>query len=495
MANSYTRRLEGANLSRRAIHGLVWLFAQNIVARATSLLSQLALAALLQPADFGMIGLASSVTNIAQAITNVGVEDVLLQRKDKLSLWSGPAFWIMLLLFVVSGAVVAAAAPVAAAAFKAPGLVGLLLISGASMPISAFAIVPGAALRARLRFEFLASWGAFEAITQASLTILFAWLGFKAYSFVVPVPIVSALRAVVWSAAAHSSMPLNFTIKFKRWKFLIGNSAITFATRMISAVISQGDYLVLGLLAGESAVGRYYFGFRLAAQPLWMLAGNLSGVVLPALVQLKNDPKRQGEAALKASILVSYTIMPLAFIQAAVAGPLIKRFFAHHWDGSIPIIQLLSIGLAFDAVSWIAGSLLTSRGEFRARLNNQMTQLPVFFTLVTMGTLLGGSIGTAAGVFLHYVLTQPPFVYGVYRRLGLTVSNVASIYIKPTVLASVATGSGILVSRLLPVSAPISRVLVVGLASSMLYAALVRWRMPSVWDEFASRIRSAIWRP
>ncbi len=441
-----------------------------------------------------MIGLASSVTNIAQAITNVGVEDVLLQRKDKLSLWSGPAFWIMFLLFVVSGAVVAAAAPLAAAAFKAPGLVGLLLISGASMPIGAFAIVPGAALRAKLRFEFLAIWGAFEALTQAALTILFAWLGFKAYSFVVPVPIVSVLRAVIWSAAARSSMPLNFAFKIKRWRFLVGNSAITFATRMISAVISQGDYLVLGLLSGETAVGKYYFGFRLAAQPLWMLAGNLSGVVLPTLVQLKNDPKRQGEAALKASILVSYTIMPLAFIQAAVADPLVKRFFAHHWDGSIPIIQLLSIGLAFDAVSWIAGSLLTSRGEFRARLNNQMTQLPVFFTLVSIGTLLKGSIGTAAGVFLHYVLTQPPFVFGVYRRLGLTISDVASIYVKPTMFAAVATGSGISLSHLLPMSAPISRVLVVAVTSIMLYAVLVRWTMPLVWNEFSSRIRSAIQR-
>jgi PST family polysaccharide transporter len=72
------------------------MLAQNVVARVCGLFSQLVLAVLLRPADFGLIGLTYTVTIIASTITSIGIEDVVLQRKRALHLWSGPAFWISL---------------------------------------------------------------------------------------------------------------------------------------------------------------------------------------------------------------------------------------------------------------------------------------------------------------------------------------------------------------------------------------------------------------
>ena len=99
-------------------------------------------------------------------------------------------------------------------------------------------------------------------------------------------------------------------------------------------------------------VGAYFFAFRLAIQPVQLLAGNLSNVLFPILAQLRGDPARQGEAALKASRVLSYVVMPYCFLQAAVAKPLLTLVFADKWLAAIPLMQILSIGLAFDAVSW-----------------------------------------------------------------------------------------------------------------------------------------------
>ncbi len=63
-------------------------------------------------------------------------------------------------------------------------------------------------------------------------------------------------------------------------------------TRLIVEAVNQGGYVVLGLMATDTVVGVYFFAFRLAAQPLRMLAGNFGAVLFPAFTQLRSAPSR-----------------------------------------------------------------------------------------------------------------------------------------------------------------------------------------------------------
>ena len=469
------------------------MLAQNVVGRGCSLLTQLALAALLRPADFGVIGLTYTVTTIAAALTNIGMDDVLLQRRQGLRLWTGPAFWIGCGLALASGLLVVAVSPFAASVYKAPDLVGLLAILALSMPLNALSNVPGMIMRARMQFGIVAAYGTLELVALSLMTIGLAWDGFGVYSFVIPAPILAVVRAVAWWRLAATKT--GFRPQPRRWKYVVGNTAVNFASRTIITLIGQGDYVVLGLLATQEVVGGYYFAFRLAVQPLWMLAGNFSGVLFPALVQLKGDPRRQGLAALKAATLLSYCVMPLALVQAAVAEPLVGSFFGQKWVSAIPIIQLLSIGLALDAVSWVAGALLSARGEFVAGLRYVLMQAPAFFVLVVAGALLGEAQGVAWGVCLYYATTQPLFVWGVFRRLGITARQVASIYLQPSLYAVAAVGTGMAISMSPPFAGhPLVRVAAIGVVAPALYAVLVRWLAADVWRELTGRLAGAVRR-
>lgn len=481
-------------LGRRALHGLIWMLAQNLVARVSSVFSQLILAALLQPADFGLIGLTYTVTNIAAALTNVGLDDVVLQRERALRLWLGPAFWINLSLGLAAGLLVLAVSPVAAAIYKAPDLIGLLAVLALAMPIGALGNVPAMILRARMQFGVLAIYGTVETLGQVLMTVAFAWYGFGAYSFVLPGPVVSALRAaVLWRLAAAEP---DLRPQRGRWKYVIGNTTVNFANRVLVSLINQGDYIVLGLIGTQASVGVYYFGFRLAAQPLWTLAGNFSNVLYPALVQMKSDPGRQSRAVLNAATLLSFCVMPMALLQSAVAEPLISRFFDQRWAASIPIIQLLSVGLAFDAISWVAGTLLSARGEFRAGLRYAVWQLPAFFGLVTLGALLHEAIGVAWAVCAFYAVVQPIYAFCVFRRIGLTAWQVALLYLQPAAYAAAAVGVGLTVATAPPFAdAPLLRAAVTGAVGLPLYAALVRWRAPAVWGALRDRVAAALRRP
>src|SRR5262249_55765294 len=201
------------------------------------------------------------------------------------------------------------------------------------------------------------------------------------------------------------------------------------------------DYVILGLFVGEAEVGVYYFAFKLAIQPLRMLAGSLSTVLFPALVRFREDRQRQLDAALLVSEMVAIIAMPVCFLQAALAGPVLPVFFGTKWDAARPLIELLSIGLAFDSVSWTAGSLLPARGEFGRSFRYAAILAPTSGVLVGVGAFVGGAVGTAAAVAVYFAVIQLLFSYAVFTGSGpVGWRAVASLYVKPAFICAVTVG-------------------------------------------------------
>ena len=472
-----------ATLSQRTALGVLWFLLQNVGSRVTAFASQLVLAWLLSPADFGLIGLALVVSNLVNTLVNFGVDDVLIQRAARVRHWAGSAIWIGLALGLAGGAVVALSSPLVALLYRKPQLVGLLLTLAVSLPIGTLSTVPSVMLRSQMRFQFLAAYGAGELILQQVLTIVLAYLGFGAFSFVIPVPLMAALRvAVYWSVVKR---PRRLRVNRAQSRHLLKNGAAVFGSKLIVAAIGQGDYAVLGLFAPSAVVGAYFFAFRLAAQPVYVLAGNFNAVIYPVLAGLAGDPARQRAAAVRSSRLLAHMIFPLSFIQAAVAGPLLGAAFGERWQAAVPLIQLLSLGLAFDAVPWIAGSYLSALGGFKRNLAYSALSLPVFFGLVVAGATFGSAPGVALAVAAYYVVYGPAYTWAIFRRTGAAAKEVVDIFGRAAVLSCLATAVGLLAGRLAAQLSPNGFWLaaVIGAATGLAYLALLPVVSRDIWNE------------
>ena len=425
-------------LAASTASGFLWLMAQSLSGRFATFFSQLILAKLLLPEAFGQIGLAYTVTTLVGAFVSFGIDDVLLQRLRRINYWVAPAFIISLGLALLGMVVMLAVAPIVARLYGSTGLVGLLVVLAINLPISALAVVPGVKLRAAMNFRFLASYASIEIFAIQAASVALAASGFGAYSFVLPVPAAAAIRvAVFWWKA-----PTRLQSRWRRvqFRFLLGSGLLVLGTRLLIEAVNQGDYIVLGVMATDAVVGMYFFAFRLAAQPVRMLAGNFGSVLFPALVQLRAEPQRQEAAVLRVSQLLAYMVTPLCFLQAAVAAPLLHLMFGVRWDGAIPLIQILSLGLPGDAVAWIAGALLVARREFRRDFVYLAATAPPFFLLVIAGAYWGSSLGVAIGVSLYYATVKPLNSWWVLRHT-MRLADFGHIYVWPAVLSALAIGS------------------------------------------------------
>jgi hypothetical protein len=131
------------------------------------------------------------------------------------------------------------------------------------------------------------------------------------------------------------------------------------------------------------------------------------------------------------------------------------------------LVQILSVALAFDAISWIAGCLLAARAEFRNAFRYSVLLSPVFFVLAYVGARLDGAEGVAICVAAFYALVTPYYSYLVFKRVGITVRDLASFYIYPAAAAALTMGAAYFVSSF--VESDLKKCIVICIVGPSLY--------------------------
>lgn len=485
--------------------GFFWLLSQALGSKLVTMVGQVILARILAPEHFGLIGLAYTVTAFASLIQQAGLREILIQRQVHFARWANAAFWMSLSLGCFAAVVMAALAPVAAWMYEDPRLIGLVLLLAATAPFTALDLVPDAKLSSELKFRYLAVVKWVTAVGTMALSIVFAYMQMGAYAFVLPVPIMTAIRlAMLWGAARP---PVRKRMQIGRWRYLLNDSAMLLLANFFIMLTWQGDYMILGVMHDPKTVGIYFFAFSLSIQTMQVFTSNLAGVLFPALSRLQDDPVHQTGAFLRAAGMLAVIGIPLCLLQAALAGPVMSILFNSWWLPAIRVLQLLSIGMAIRLVASPGGSLLQAQGRFRTYLIINAINAIVFLGLVYAGARLGenppawlmwvardlyAAVFVAGAVMIYFGLIGPVFLYVAIRGGGGRVADVWRVYAGPVAAAILAVAPAVWLARQLPQMADdrlrnLMRVLIIVAWSGLLYVPLIRLMAPQAWQGLVSR--------
>jgi PST family polysaccharide transporter len=482
--------------------------AQTIGSKIVGMGGTFVLAWLLNPDDFGLWGSASIVIGFSGLIQQAGLRETLIHRQRTYHLWANTAFWMSVGLGFLAAILTAAVAWPAALLLHDDRLFYMLLLLAATAPLMSLDTVAEVKLQNELRFGLLASVNWAVAVAQLGLTVLFAWvlpLGYKAYSFILPRPFIAVARLVVlWWAARP---PVRLAPQIHRWKYLISDSATLFTSNLFLMLQWQGDYIVLGSLYKDKAVlGIYFLAFNLSIQTMQLFTGNLTGVLFPALSKLQDDPKRQIRAFLDATKLLAIIAVPLCLLQMGVADPGVRMFFQDDkWQSAIPVLQALSLGMAFRVVASPGGSLIQAQGRFRVILITNVVNAIVFLALVTIGALVGKpgaaslwlrpatTVGIA--VAFYFALIGPIFLYVAIRPSGGTWRDIGRVYAAPMIVSAVSIAIAMFAGSMVPEQqirghrwGQTVRFTVVLAWFVAIYIPLIRYAAPDDWRALMRRV-------
>ncbi|HVT87577.1 MAG TPA: oligosaccharide flippase family protein [Tepidisphaeraceae bacterium] len=385
-----------------AASGFRWNFAVTLGSKLVGFVSQLVLARLLLPEQFGAYAEATIVMSFAVILRDAVLPQILISRQRELEGWINPAFWISLMLGFASALIMAVAAVVWQLRSNGSLVAGLLWMAALGSPFIAAGVVPTVILQVRLRFKLIAKIAAQMVLLNTALSIGMAMLHCGAYSLMVPQVVTAVLRACILFYLA--SPKIRWRMQFAKWIGLAQDSGMMILSSLGLVVVGQGDYIILTARYDKAIVGFYFFAFNLSLQIINLTSSSLAGVLSPTLARLNLERERQVGAYLRACKILAAIGAPICTLQILLARFAIVAIFGVRWADSVPLLQILSAGMAFALVNSFAGSVLQTQGRFRTQALWTIVSTTAFVVLLRTGTGLFGVAGTAMAVSAYHIL-------------------------------------------------------------------------------------------
>ncbi len=388
-------------LAERTMSAAKWRLVATVVQGGLQFGIGVFLARILPPADFGVVALALAVIGLAGAVSDLGLEAAVIQRRDLSERHLRTAFTASVLLGLVLSGTLVLLAPLSGALLRAPVLPDVLRALALLFVVGALGGTSRALLRRRLRFRALFWTGSASFLVgYAGVVTTLAFAGFGVWSLVWGSLAQAALEAALVLGLVRP--PVRPLLGRAEVRELLGFGAGVSLNNVVNYAARNGDNLVVGRWLGAAALGLYGRAYNLMTLPLTYLGAATHQVLFPAMSEIQHDRERLGRAYLTAVQLSALAAAPVMAGMAVAAPHMVAALYGPAWTGMVLPLQCLCAAGAFRAVYHVAGAVTYAAGRVYAELKRQV----VYAALVAAGAVLAsrwGIEGVAAAVTLAIV--------------------------------------------------------------------------------------------
>ena len=394
-----------------------WTAASQFVTQGVKLLTNVVLARLLTPDDFGVVAIALVVTMLLDQLKDMGTGAALIQRPSLDPRLTNAVFYLNMLL----------GAALALVLFAGADLVANLLNSSASAPVlRAFALVTFVSslgqihhslLRRDLRFAEIAIVTSVSALVTAAVSIGAALMG-------------QTFWALVYGTAAGVVVGTVMVWHYDRWRpslrvhwrslgSIWGFSIHLFLSNLLFFFFNQVDKIIISNVVGGAGVGVYSMAQRTVQAPVQSMSSVVGEVTFPAFSRRQDDDAALRSGFIRSSQVIALVTFPVMFGLAAVASSLVPVVFGQRWDGLVPLLWILAPIFAVQSVTATSSQLLLAKGrsDISFRWGLVYSVVLVAFELVAVRW---GVTGVAAAYALGVALLTPTGLVLAFRPIGLT---------------------------------------------------------------------------
>lgn len=378
--------------------GLKWMYVSSVIQALSKLAVLACLARLLDPRDFGLLGIALIFTSCAERVGQVGVGPALVQQTDTSSDDVGTAVTLSLLSGAVTASILALVAPFVGDFFGAPRVRLVIELLSIGFVIDAFAVVPDALLQRQLRFrEIMISENVSYIAGNAGIAIFMAYLGFGVWSLVAGSLGMKAVRTGMLMYA--SPVPLFNRFDVPSAKRLLGMGVGFSLGRVLNFVAIQGDNFVVGRLLGIDMLGMYTRAYQLMTLPATYLGQVLERVLFPAMSNHQHDQTRLRAIFGTNLDLVVFVSLPISVAMFFLSEEIVHVLFGSKWSEIVPVLRVLSLGVFFRTAYKCGDTLARSCGAVYRHAARQA----IYSVMVVSGAAAGAALYGLEGVALAVV--------------------------------------------------------------------------------------------
>jgi O-antigen/teichoic acid export membrane protein len=430
--------------------GMRWSGVSVVGREAARIAFTIMLARLVGPEAFGIVAQAVVYIAIVGLLLDQGFSSALIQRAQVEPDMPGAVVSVNLAVGAALAAATVAAASAWAEFMNTPELTLVLMLLAPTLLIRAACVTPRAMLLRNMTFRTIGMVDVTAAIAGGALGVTAALLGASYWALVVQIVATDLVLLLMLLLAGAGVWP---NAHVARLREIAAFSWRAFSAGLLVNAVSRNiDNLLVGRFQGPEALAFYGLAYRLLLLPVQLLSLTIGGVLFPAFSRRAQDLHAIRSELTRATRTLAALVLPAMALVAAAAPELVAILFGKEWSPAVPIVQVLAIVGAVQAIYQPSTTpLVLGLGHAALILRYALLTTAV----ATAGIVAGlpfGPLGVAVG-YASATAVLVPVEWIIRRRLlGIALYAQARALLPGTHVAAWAAGAYTLVA--LSIQAP-----------------------------------------
>lgn len=397
---------EGGSLKHKAIRSGFWLGSAAILNNLLTVIRSVAMARLLTPEIFGLMGVCLVITRGVETMTSPGFAAALIHRQDDIGQVKHTAFTLMVMRGFMLAAVVFLASSWMAEFYEHEVIEDMLAIMALSFIFSGFKNINTIQQQKELNFRRLAYLDQSVALISSVAAITAAWIMRDVWALVIGFLTTSLLTMLLSYVLIPGKVQFAFNLThakelFSYGKYITGTGIVLYAA-------SELDNFAIGKVVGITELGYYVLAFSTANLVTTYISRTVSQIMFPAYSKLQNDPEALRSVYLRVfSILVTVTA-PTALTIIALAPQLIELVYGERWLPAVDPLRVLCVFGVVRAVASASGYFLNGIGRpdsvFRISLARLILLAAIIYPVLIWFGLLGAAVAVTIAIAVQLLL-------------------------------------------------------------------------------------------
>lgn len=364
------------SLTDKTISGLNWSFISTNALAVINIVVGIILARLLQPQDFGLLGMTYIFIGLAELFVTMGMGSAVQRVKNL----SQEHIRVATTLTIISSGIIYIIlwilAPYIGAFYKEERIISIIRVLSLIFLIQGIITVSYGIIRRELDFKYILRIDLGSNIIGYGLTsTVLAVLGFGVWSLVYG----RIVTAIVAAIIIMKKVPVNLKplLKLNEVKDLAGFGGGISLSNFLFYASSNIDLLIIGKFLNSHMLGLYSRALNLMKESLTKITGGIYNVLFPAFAAVQDDPEKLRIAYFRTIQTVTYFVYPILISMIVTAEIVIKGLFGTKWAGAVTSFQLLGIAGLLRVTLQYSGALAHATGRVYVEATQQLVYLVV----------------------------------------------------------------------------------------------------------------------
>lgn len=420
------------------------------------------LARLLLPEHFGLIGMVTALTAIAERFKDLGLMTATIQSRTLDHKQSSALFWVNTALGAVIMIVICLTAYPIAKFYADSRLHGITIAIATTFLWSGAANQHYALLRRSMKYRQIAVIQVAGSALSIVVAIAMAIKGLGYWSLVAREITRNAFTSIgVWVCFPWvPGLPSRDSAVGGMLRFGVDITASN-----VLHVLSQSlDQVLIGRLFGPHLLGLYRQGYQLVLTPMSQISYPIRVVAESTLSRLQEDASRYRQYYSGILKTVSLATIPSALFMAVYAEEFVFFLLGEKWHEASSVFRLLAVAACLWPAAETVGAVMVSRGLSRRYFWLGSLSAGSISLLFVAGLPFGIEGVASAHILAVWLLLVPKLHFG-FKNTPVRVGDFLACVGRPALAALVMTGLlGILRSMKLTGTAGSSLLLGLGIA-------------------------------